>query len=467
MLKNYQNKKIAIIGFGTEGIAIAKFLLKQNIVPTILDQKSQEELKKTHPTDLESFQKKNIQFILGEKYLDNLTQYDIVIRSPGVKVFSSELIAAQKNGVQITSQTKLFFELCPCPIIGITGTKGKGTTATLITEMLKKEGKDAHLGGNIGMAPISFLNKLNEQSIVVLELSSFQLQDLSKSPHIAIMLMVTSEHLDYHNSLEEYIDAKRNLVRFQTQKDFTILNRDYPATNESDIHTEAQIFHISRERIVQNGCFTKDNTIYISKEGKEEKIINTSEIQLPGKHNLENICAAVMAVSLLGVSKQNITSVLTTFKGLEHRLELVAEVAGVKYYDDSFSTTPETAIAAIESFESPEILILGGSSKNSDFTQLAEVINTRQNIKAIIGIGNEWSRMKPLIHSRVTNIEIIEGSKNMSHIIREAIDITSPGDVVLLSPACASFDMFQNYKERGNQFKEEVRKLVSEPQRFN
>jgi UDP-N-acetylmuramoylalanine--D-glutamate ligase len=327
--------------------------------------------------------------------------------------------------------------------------------------MIKASGKDVYLGGNIGNPPLTFLESLTEDSSVVLELSSFQLQDSTKSPHIAVVLMITSEHLDYHATTEEYVNAKRNILRFQTNHDYSVINRDYPASNESDIHTEGKVYFVSREReVAEEGCFVKDNAVWIRQYGKDEKIIETSEIALLGKHNWENVCAAVMAAKLAGVSSEAMVTVLKTFTGLEHRLELVAEINGVKYYDDSFSTTPETAIAAIESFSEPEILILGGSSKGSDFTELGSVISKRTNIKAIIGIGEEWERIKLAINNYELRIPLIENVKSMKQVLIEVQDIVEPGDVVLLSPACASFDMFTSYKDRGEQFQAEVRKLL-------
>ena len=431
-MKDFKNKKIAIIGAGIEGISSEKFFKEKGGMVTLLD--------KTQ----------------GDDYLKDLDKYDLIVRSPGVK---PQLLDKYKN---VTSQTKLFFDLAPCKIIGITGTKGKGTTSTLIYEMLKKQGFDAYLGGNIGRPPFDFLDKLDTQSVVVLELSSFQLIDLDKSPHIAVMLMTTSEHLDYHKDLEEYVNAKRNILKFQTSEDYAILNRDYIASNESDIHTNAKVFYVSNERNGYEGCSIKDNAVFLELNGKEDKIINASEILLPGKHNLENVCAAAVAATVSGVSKDNIVSVLKTFKGLEHRLELVDTINGVKYYDDSFSTTPETAIAAIHAFKAPEILILGGSSKNSNFEELSRVVSESRNIKAIIGIGIEWERIKKHITNLGSVILLIEGAINMEQIVKSASKIALPGDVVLLSPACASFDMFKNYKDRGEQFKKEVKQVKLE-----
>ena len=453
-MMDFKNKKIAVVGLGIEGVSSAKYLVEKGAKVTILDEKERNGVNQEYLKQIENLP---INFVFGKDYLKKLKEFDLVVRSPGVKLSILEKFITKEK---ITSQIKLFFDLCPCQIIGITGTKGKGTTSSLIYEMLKKQGFDVYLGGNIGVPPFEFLDKLNIQSKVVLELSSFQLIDLKKSPHIAVMLMVTSEHLDYHGSVEEYIDAKRILVRFQTDKDFAILNRDYPATNESDIFTKGKVIHVSRERgVLEEGCFVKKGKVVLRVKNKEIPVINTKDILLPGKHNFENVCAAVMAVYLCGVSIQNIASVLKSFKGLEHRLELVRDINGVKYYDDSFSTTPETAIAAIEAFKNPEILILGGSSKNSDFSELGQVIAKAENVKAIVGIGVEWPRIKVQIQNSKLQIPIIEGAKDMKTIVIACSKIAQPGDVVLLTPACASFDMFKNYKDRGNQFKKEVGKL--------
>jgi UDP-N-acetylmuramoylalanine--D-glutamate ligase len=433
-MKDFKNKKIAIIGAGVEGLSSEKYLKSKGAEVTILDQKD------------------------GDEYLKNLDKYDLIIRSPGVNPKLLKDIPEEK----LTSQARLFFELCPSKIIGVTGTKGKGTTSTLIYEMLKKQGFDAYLGGNIGHPPFEFLDKLNVHSIVVLELSSFQLIDLQKSPHIAVMLMTTSEHLNWHKDLEEYIGAKRNILKFQTETDFSVINKDYIESRESDVETMGQVYYVSRIDECAKGSFIRDNAVWISDNGLEEKVINTSEILLPGEHNLENVCAASMAAKLAGVEVHNIAQVLKTFKGLEHRLELVAEVNGVKYYDDSFSTTPETAIAAIAAFQNPEILILGGSSKKSDFTMLADTIKNAKNIKAIIGIGSEWEEIKKYLKNLSSEILVLEGAKDMQAIVLGASKLAQSGDVVLLTPACASFDMFKNYKDRGEQFKDQVFALKNE-----
>lgn len=463
MNDSWQNKKVAILGFGVEGVVSAEFLHKQGANLWIVDKRKKEDLDQDFVARVEAL---DVTFVSGENYLAELATFDAIVRSPGVKRYLPELVAAEKAGVVITSQTKLFFDFCPCPIIGVTGTKGKGTTSSLIYEMLKADGRDVHIGGNIGIPSLSFVDKLVKDSWVVLELSSFQLEDLHKSPHIAVMLMVTSDHLDdigdrnRHRSLEEYISAKRNILRFQTKEDFAIINRDYPASHESDIETAGKVYKISRERETDDGCFALNGKVFVQKNGNDEPIIDVSEIKLPGKHNLENVCAATMAAKLAGVSQPEIDQVLRTFKGLEHRLELVRELDGIKYYDDSFSTTPETAIAAVEAFTAPEILILGGSSKKSDFTQLGIVLRDAENIKAIIGIGEEWERMKEYFPISSFQFPIIEDARDMQTVVRKASELAKSGDVVILSPACASFDMFVSYKDRGEQFKKAVMALV-------
>lgn len=434
-LTDLKNKKVAVLGLGVEGLSTQHYLEKHGIKTTGLDEKNEKEA------------------------FAHLEDFDILFRTPGISPLRPELVKAKEKGIVITSQAQFFLDNCVCQVTGVTGTKGKGTTSSLIFEMLKKQGFDAYLGGNIGRPPMDFLDSLSTHSKVVLELSSFQLMDVLKSPQIAVVLMITQEHLDYHADIAEYVDAKRNILRFQKQADYAVINRDYIASSESDIFTAGKVFQVSIERSCERGCYIKNKAVYVAGFGVEKEIIKTKDVLLPGKHNLENVCAAVMTATLAGVNKDTIVTVLKTFKGLEHRLQLIREVHGVKYYDDSFSTTPETAIAAIEAFEQPEILILGGSSKNSDFSQLGKTIRLAKNIKAIIGIGVEWENIKEQLATTNSHITIIEEAQDMHTVVAAASKIAQPGDVVLLSPACASFGMFKNYKDRGEQFIQEVTTL--------
>ena len=292
-LEKLRHKKILIIGKGIEGNAAYKYLRK-NFPKSIIDIVDQKD---------------------GDNYLDKQKNHDIAIKSPGVK---SELIK-----IPYTTATNIFLSNARGKIIGVTGTKGKSTTSTLIYKMLQEDGKDAYLGGNIGQSPLEFLDNLKDQSWTVLEMSSFQLQDLKKSPHIVVMLMINEEHLDYHKTHEAYIDAKRNILRFQDNSDFAIFNRDYPTSNESDIYTKAEVFKISIERPPNKGCYIKDSAIWIKRNGTEQKIIDIKEIKLLGRHNLENICAAVMVAVICNVSLKAIKNVLKRFGGLPHRLEYV------------------------------------------------------------------------------------------------------------------------------------------------
>ncbi len=454
---SFTDKKIAVLGLGVEGFSTARYLFEKGAEVTVFDQKEEADLSSDLVTEIK---KLKIPLISGQDSFQDLEKFDYIVRSPGIKRKSHFLVEAEKKGAKITSQTQLFLELCPAMIIGVTGTKGKGTTSALIFQMLKNAKRDVYLGGNIGTPPFSFADKLTKNSQVVLELSSFQLQDVTKSPHIGVMLMVVPEHLDYHQDISEYIEAKRNLLRFQTKSDYAVINRDYPASSESDVYTEGQTFYLTREREqVTQGAFVKENAIWMRMFDKEWKIIDLSKIVLRGKHNIENALAASMAATLAGASKDDLVATLQSFQGLEHRLELVGEKRGVKFFDDSFSTTPETTIAAIESFTEPEILILGGSSKKSDFSELGEVIKLAKNIKAIIGVGHEWQVIKKSLKDLPEHVLLIEGADNMEKIVKGASAIARSGDIVLLSPACASFGMFKNYKERGELFRKEVAAL--------
>jgi UDP-N-acetylmuramoylalanine--D-glutamate ligase len=454
----FKNRKVAVLGAGVEGLSLAKFLYKHGANVTICDQKEIINMSRFH---LDKFK-----WRLGANYLENLSDFEIIFRSPGIPVLRKEIQKIKQKGVEISSQIKLFFELCPCKIIGVTGTKGKGTTATLIYEILKSSISDkrssVYLAGNIGTPAIELIRKLKPQDTVVLELSSFQLQDLEKSPNIAVVLNVTQDHLDYHKDRNEYINAKIPITKFQTSKDFLVVNVDYETPRSFREHTTAQIFEFSRFGKVSRGCFVKDGLIVWKDKDREIPIVKTSDLTLRGEHNWENICAAAAASILKGAKPEKIGKIIAGFPGLEHRLEFVSEIDGVKYYNDSFSTTPETAIAALRAFKEPKILILGGSDKGSDYKELGKEI-ARSNVKAVILIGEMAQRIKNSIIdyrlSIIDRIKIIEGCRNMHEIVKAARFASKPGDVVLLSPACASFGMFKNYKDRGEQFKLAVKNL--------
>ena len=449
------NKKIAVIGAGIEGISTLRYLAKKGAKINLLDKKNKSEI---DPIILEEIHKLKVSFTFGSSYLDSLQDCEIIFRSPGTRPDLVELIEAKEKGTQISSQTKYFFDHCPAIIVGVTGTKGKGTTTTLIQEILKEANKKTFIGGNIGKPPLDFIDEVTKDSVVVLELSSFQLMDLEKSPRIAVILGTTSEHLDWHKNVNEYIGAKKNILKYQTKEDFVVISRDSPLAREIGDSSHAQRYYISTSKAVDRGAYLENDKI-ISITDSRIPIANVRDVQLRGRHNLQNILAAVVVANLFEVEQSLISKTIVTFKGLPHRLEFVKEINGVKYFDDSASTNVETAIAAINSFENTKILILGGASKNSDFTSLGLEI-TKKNIKSVILIGAESNKIQESIErGGKFSGEIVTGLKNMGEIVKKTQQISSTGDIVLLTPACASFDIFKNYQDRGDKFKQAVNLL--------
>lgn len=432
MRGKYKDKKIAVIGFGIEGKDAIGFMLKNGADVTLFDKKEESEL------DFSGVDKNNIKLSLGEKYLENgLSDFDYIVRSPGVYRYTPELVEAEKNGAKITSSIKIFFEECPGKIIGVTGTKGKGTTSTLIYEILKSGGKDVFLTGNIGKPSLELLPKLHDDSWIVMEMSSFQLIDMTISPHIAVVLNITEDHMDWHKDREEYVNAKRNIVRFQSENDFAVINEGYETSKSFAEGIKAQVIFFSKQKLDQK---FKENLL------------------LRGEHNLENIAAAVEASKAAGIDDNTIIGAIESFKGLEHRLELVGEIEGVKFYNDSFATGPQPTIAAIKSFTEPETLILGGSDKGLDYKELGNIISNKTNVKNIILIGQIRNQIKMNLQGETLRIYDL-GESSMDEVVKKAFEVTSKGGVVILSPAAASFDMFKNYKDRGNQFKSAVESL--------
>lgn len=428
----YDGKNVAVMGLGIEGKDAISFLLKRGAKITLFDRKAESEL------DFDGVDKEKINVVSGEDYLKNgLMNFDMIIRSPGVYRYLPEIVSAEEKGAEITSAIKIFFDEAPCKIIGVTGTKGKGTTSTLIYEILKKAGKDVYLSGNIGKPSLALLPSLADNSWVVLEMSSFQLLDMDASPNIAVVLNITLDHMDWHKDRNEYVDAKKNIVRHQNASGFAVINEEYETSKSFAEVAGGQV-------------------IFFSKSALDEKY--KEDLLLRGEHNLENIAAAVATCRIVGIDEETILSVVRSFKGLEHRLELVAEVNGVCYYNDSFATGPQPAIAAINSFTEPETLILGGSDKGLDYKELGNVISNKINVKNVILIGQIRNQIKANLQGGTLQIYDL-GLSPMDDIVKKASEITPKGGVVILSPAAASFDMFKNYKDRGNQFKKAVLNL--------
>jgi len=463
------NKKIAILGLGMEGVAIAEFLLQNKVADlTLLDREEEDKIiSRTEGKDKEKIStllanpgiKKN----LGPKYLDNLSSYEVIFRTPGISALVPELIAARKAGTEITSQIKLFFDLCPCPIIGVTGTKGKGTTSSLIFNILKKAGKDVHIAGNIGAPAISLIPELKPDSIVILELSSFQLMDLHKSPHVAVITNLLVDHLDYHRDIEEYQNAKFSILKNQSEKDFAVLNFESTFSEEKIAGLKSKVRYFSM--VSPKDALVGEYNVVLDPNGRMMEICNLSDLQVFGRHNLANIAAASLVVDALGIDSATTKKAAREFKGLPHRLEFVDTVLGVKFVNDSFATNPEPTMAAIRSFSEPIVLILGGSSKGANFDELAEEIKNNK-VKKVILIGAEKDKIRQSL-DKANYSDYVEASGDINDVVVESKNQTEKGDVVIFSPACASFDMFKNYKDRGKKFRNAVLQLSSGKNRVN
>lgn len=431
--------KIAILGYGAQGRSAYEYWREGNEI-TVRDGNEQIEL----PPGVEKR--------LGPDHLKGLEEFDLIVRSP--IVHPRDIAAANSPAIldKVTTVTNEFFRVCPTKnIIGVTGTKGKGTTSTLIAKMLEAAGKQVHLGGNIGIPPLDLLRDgIQPEDWVVLELANFQLIDLNYSPRIAVCLMVAPEHLDWHADEAEYFAAKSQLFEHQTSGDTAIYFAENAVSKQIAGHGDGRKIPYFAEP----GAAVKDNVIVIN----GQRVCATAELKLLGKHNWQNACAAVTAVWQITQDVEAMCGVLTSFSGLEHRLELVRELDGVRYYNDSFGTTPETAMVAIQAFREPKVVILGGSDKGADYGTLAKVVS-ESNIRKVLLIGEQAGRIGAALQAAgVTNT--MPGGTNIDEIVATARAAAQPGDVVLLSPACASFDMFKNYKDRGDQFKRAVQATV-------
>ena len=437
-------KKICMLGFGIENQALVKFLIDKKIDCEITICDVRKNIIKTQ--NFAFLRKhKNIRWRLGKNYDKNLIDFDIVFRIAGYPLFSPEIIKTKKSGVEISSPTRLFFELCPTKnIIGITGTKGKGTTASLIYKILKASGKKVFFGGNIGIPIFNFFQKIKKNDWVVLELSSFQLEDLHISPKIAVITNFSKEHLapadpnnpNYHKTLKSYWKAKMNIIKFQHKRNYAILNHKFKITNSKQIIN-------SKLQIPK----TENKIIYFDKSNLLSKLI--------GNHNKENIAAAVEIAKIIKIKKGVIQKTVARFKGLKHRLEFVKITEGVKYYNDSFATTPEATITALKSFNQQIILLAGGADKGSNFKKLAEEIKKR--VKFIVLFkGKATQRLKKeILKTGFLKNKIIQAD-NMKDALKAAQNNSKKNDIILLSPACASFGIFKNYKERGELFKKYI-----------
>jgi len=432
--------KIAIAGYGVEGEANYNYWTAQPGVDlTIVDESKAP--KYPLPTGAKT--------ILGAGAFEKLNGFDLVVRTAGL---SPRKI---KTDGKIWSATNEFFAKSPAPIIGVTGTKGKGTTSSMIQSILNAANKKNWLVGNIGTAALQTLDRIAATDVVIYEMSSFQLWDIERSPRVAVVLPIEPDHLNVHDDMQDYVTAKGGIRRYQKAGDVCV----YHASNEyaRAIAVSNQAAPMIRYGIEDDGgVYVKEGNFYV----REHIICSVDVMHVPGQHNIENACAAMTAVRQLGISDEAIAEGMRRFTGLPHRIELVRTLEGVGYYNDSFSSAPSASVAAIRSFTQPEIVILGGVDKGADFNELIDVIKAHHNIKEIILIG----RIGPKLHSLMTEAGVtipltLLRVTTMPQIVEYVQGRTSAGDVVLLSPGCASFDMFKDFYDRGDQFRSVVNAL--------
>ena len=447
-LTEYNNKlkssKIAILGLGVSNIPLLEYLHNLGCDVVVFN---------TKPLDKNLKDKLNIykiKYYNEENAFDYLHGFDIIFRSPSILPTRKELVIAKEEGAVITSEIRELLHLAPCKVIGVTGSDGKTTTTTLINEILKANSYHTFLGGNIGTPLFTKLSEMKKEDIIVLELSSFQLMDMDISPNISIITNIAENHLDIHSSFEEYIDAKKNIFKYQDNKGILVTNADNEITNKFKGNGETRYFSRSK----QTNYFYTDGT-YIYYNGK--KILNKNDIKLRGIHNLENIATALTAViDLIDLNKS--IEVIKNFNGVEHRLEFVREINNVKWYNDSVSSSPTRTIAGLYSYDENIVLIAGGYDKHLDYTNIAKPILDK--VTKLILMGDTKEKIYNAVTTSVMNPNIeIYKCNTLQEVVDKAKEVAIPGEIVLFSPASASFDMFKNFADRGNQFKDLVNKL--------
>jgi UDP-N-acetylmuramoylalanine--D-glutamate ligase len=450
---NYEDKKVLIIGIARSGIAAARVLASLGAEVTIADQKSAQELH----DGIGALRDWPIKINTGGYPPITQSNFDLVITSPGVPMTAKPLTQAVKNGIPVWSEIELAASLTEGQIIAITGTNGKTTTTALVGQLFTDAGKDVVVGGNIGVPLIQEIPGTTIEHTIVAEVSSFQLEWVhSFKPRVAIITNITPDHLDRHGSMENYINTKAGIFAKQSGDDWTILNYSNDTVRKLADRCKGKVVFFSHQDQLREGIFVKDGWIVARLNQEEQQICQINALKIPGLHNLENALAAVGAGLALGLSKEQICLTLTTFTGVEHRLEPVGEVKGVMYINDSKATNPEAVIKALEAFNQPLILIAGGSTKGSDFSQLAQVIKAR--VKHLVVLGETAREITQAVENiGFTSIYCVS---SLEKAIQKSAELALPGEIVLLSPACASYDMFKNYEERGEVFKKLVLQLA-------
>lgn len=451
-----KNKKIAIIGLGVSNIPLLDYMYEKNAQVTVFDNKTIDKI----PKDIiEKINNYSMEYFFGEDELSNLKGFDIIFRSPSCLPTIPELVEEEEKGALVTTEIEMLIKMCPCKVIGITGSDGKTTTTTIISKILAENGYNCFLGGNIGTPLFTKLSKITPEDIVVLELSSFQLMEMDVSPDVSVITNITPNHLNIHKDLEEYINSKKNIFRYQDEKGILILNYDNEETKKCANEANGKVIYFSSKNKLEDGWIVDDEIIKQCEDKLRKHIVNTKDISLKGMHNYENICAAFAATKQFVDTKQAVKTIMN-FKGVEHRLEFIRELNSVKWYNDSVSSSPTRTIAGLNSFKEEIILIAGGYDKNLDYTPLAKPIV--EKVKGLILLGDTapkiFDSVKEELEKQNKNIPIYI-CEDLKQTISIAKKIATKSQVVLFSPASASFDMFKNFADRGEQFKKLVNEL--------
>ncbi len=454
---NYiKNKKVAIIGLGVSNVPLIDYLheLGSNIM--VFNNKPIDRLDNSI---LDKIYEYKIQYSFGENYLSKLNGFDVIFRSPSCRPDLPEIEKEIERGAILTSEIELVLELCPGTTIGVTGSDGKTTTTSLIYEILREENLNCYLGGNIGIPLFTKVADMKPEDYVVLELSSFQLMTMNISPDIAVVTNITPNHLDIHKSYEEYIQSKANIFKYQDENDLLILNYDNEITKEFSKIAKSKVIYFSSKEKLDNGLILDNQIIKQCSNGLRRHLINTKNIKLRGVHNSENICAAIAATSKIASVESQIRAV-SNFSGVNHRLEFIKEINGVKWYNDSIASSPTRTIAGLNSFDEDIVLIAGGYDKHLDYKPLAQPIINKVCKLILLGQTSNkiYQEVTQLLNVDNKNLDIFK-TTSLEEAISKAKEVSKKGDVVLFSPASASFDMFKNFEERGNKFKDLVNKL--------
>jgi UDP-N-acetylmuramoylalanine--D-glutamate ligase len=449
-------KRVLVVGLGKSGVASALFLKKRGAIVSVSDTKSGDELRNEIPLLLDH----GITVETGGHGDRTFRGQDLIVVSPGVPVDAPPLIQARNLGESVIGEIELAAQFLSGPLVAITGSNGKTTTTTLTGEIMAAGGFPTLVGGNIGTPAISLAERAQTQTVIVLEVSSFQLETIQTfRPKIAVVLNVTPDHLDRHRTFDVYVNAKARIFENQQAMDFAVLNEDDPTCVQLAKRTHARVFWFSRQKEVQRGAWVREgNIVFRDGEGQQREIMQVAEIPLKGAHNLENVLAAICAGALMGCALEKIRQTVRDFKAVEHRLEFVTTIGGVDYYNDSKATNVDATIKALESFPANIHLILGGKDKGSDYTLLNDLL--RQRVKRVYTIGAAAAKIESQIVSAKSGGPELVHAETLENAIRKAHANAQSGDIVLLAPACASFDQFRNYEHRGKVFKEIVRGLT-------